>query len=87
MRWFICDVDWLPLKGNVLITDGGRVRGANGKDSDIPFGGHHWARVLEVTHESPAEKVFELVVDDEAPDGWAIYRSDRIPSLYADSGA
>lgn len=45
------------------------------------FGGHHFARILEVTHESPAEKVFEVVIDDPAV-GWAVYRSERIPGLY-----
>ncbi len=78
---FISEVDWLPVKENILITDGGRTRTKDGKASGNIFGGHHFARILEVTHESPAEKVFEIVIDDPAT-GWAVYRSERIPSLY-----
>ncbi len=78
---FISDVDWLPIKENVLITDGGRMRTKDGKVSGNIFGGHHFARILEVTHETPAEKVFEIIIDDPAT-GWAVYRSERIPSLY-----
>lgn len=79
---FICDVDWLPTTGNVLVTDGGRVRRSDGTDADQPFGGKHWARIVEVTHTTPPEKVFELIIEDEELTGWAIYRSERMPSLY-----
>lgn len=79
---FICDVDWLPTTGNVLITDGGRTRTKDGKDGGSPFGGQHWSRILEVTHTTPSEKVWELTLEDEAPEGWAVYRSDRFASLY-----
>lgn len=78
---FLCDVDWLPETENILVTDGGRVRGRDGKPSASPIGGKHWARIFEVTHESPAEKVFEIVIDDDRG-GWAVYRSQRVPSLY-----
>jgi len=78
---FISETDWLPVKGNVLITDGGHMRGKNGKPSGSIFGGHHWARILEVTHDSPADKVWEIIMDDPAR-GWAVFRADRIPSLY-----
>ena len=70
---FISDADWLPATGNVLVADGGRVREEDG---------HHWARIVEVTHTTPAEKVFEVVIDDEAPEGWAVFRAERLPSLY-----
>jgi hypothetical protein len=78
---FICDVDWLPQTGNVLITDGGRVKDKDGKPSANIFAGHHWSRLVEVTHESPPVTVFELVVDDPSM-GWAVFRADRVPSLY-----
>jgi arylsulfate sulfotransferase len=78
---FISETDWLPIKENVLITDGGRMRGKDGKPSASIFGGHHWARILEVTHDTPADKVWEIIIDDPAR-GWAVFRADRIPSLY-----
>ena len=39
---------------------------------------------MEVTHDEPAEKVWELVIDDPAG-GWASYRVERVPSLYPDA--
>jgi arylsulfate sulfotransferase len=71
------DVDWLPWTGNVLITDGSRLT------PNVPAS--RWARIVEVTHTTPAQKVFELIVQD-APDsdfsGWRVYRSERLPNLY-----
>lgn len=78
---FISDVDWLPETGHVLITDGGRIKDRNGEASGNIATGHHWARILEVTHENPGRKVFELVIDDPSI-GWAVFRSERIPGLY-----
>ncbi len=78
---FICDVDALPSTGNVLITDGGRIKDKDGKPSINIFGGHHWVRVVEVTHESPASKVWEIVIDDPRM-GWATFRSERVSGLY-----
>jgi hypothetical protein len=46
---FLSEADELPVTGNILIPDGGRVRGADGADTDEVAGGHHWGRVLEVT--------------------------------------
>ena len=82
---FISEADWLPATGNVLVTDGGRVRDKDGNVSSDIFGGRHWARIVEVTHTNPPEKVFELVVDSadkDDPIGWAVYRSERLNSLY-----
>ena len=65
---FLSDADWLPVTGNVLITDGARVtelEGDQGDNDDLPD--HQWARILEVTHTAPAETVFELVIDDDPP--------------------
>ena len=82
---FISEADLLPRTGNVLVTDGGRVRDKDGNmSSDIP-GGRHWARIAEVTHTNPPEKIFELVVDSADPNdpiGWAVFRSERLGSLY-----
>ncbi len=74
----------LPQTGNVLVTDGNRVTDPAGNPShgeDAMF----WARVVEVTRTQPAEKVFELVIRDEAAVGalkWRVYRSYKLPSLY-----
>ena len=46
-----------------------------------PFAGRHWARIFEVTHDQPARKVWEIVIDDPTM-GWAVYRSQRFPDLY-----
>ena len=75
------DADWMPQTSNVLIAYGGMVSDAEG----IPLGvtaGHNWARIVEVTHDTPAEKVFELFIDDQRPEGWSVYRAERLPSLY-----
>ena len=79
---FLGDADWLPIMDNVLITDGARTD-VPAKSGDEEPRRHNWARIVEVTRTSPAEKVFELRVDDTPPQGWRIYRAMRIPSLYA----
>ena len=81
---FLSDADWLPVTGNVLITDGARVTTSPDEADDTPDLG--WARILEVTHETPADMVFELVLDDEPPAGWRVYRAERWPGLYPSSG-
>jgi len=77
---FISDADYLPATGNILITDGGRIRDEDGNDAS-GFSGHRWARLLEVTHTTPAEIVFELVIDDDSG-LWHVYRAQRLSSLY-----
>ena len=82
---FISEADELPQTGNVLITDGGRIRDQQGRPSDRTVGGHHWARIVEVTHSDHPEKVFEITIDSAkqgASIGWAVYRSERLLSLY-----
>ena len=69
----------------MLVTDGGRVRDNDGNMSSDIDGGRHWARIVEVTHTNPPEKVFELVVDSpdkDDPIGWAVFRSERLAGLY-----
>jgi len=78
---FLGDADWMPHTGNVLINYGGLVSDAGGTQV-VDGAGHNWVRIVEVTHETPAEKVFELVIDDERPAGWSVARVERLPSLY-----
>lgn len=82
----LSEADWLPITNNILITDGARIRRPNGTAGGHPNQGKEWARVLEVTRTTPAEKVFEVVLDDPQW-GWTIYRSERIPSLYLEGSA
>lgn len=77
---FISDADYLPETGNVLITDGGRIRGPDG-ELLVVFGGHQWARILEVTHDDEPKKVWELVIDDPEV-RYSVYRAQRLRSLY-----
>ena len=82
---FLSDADLMPQTGNVLITDGGRVVDEEGQPSDDLTGGHRFARLVEVTHTQPATKVWEVYFGDTSPDapvGWMIYRSMRLPGLY-----
>jgi len=65
----------------VLVTDGGRVRRPDGLPGFHPAQGRKWARVFEVTHTTPAEVVFEVLLDDPHC-GWTVYRSERMASLY-----
>lgn len=78
---FLGETDWLPGKQNVLVTDGGRVTRPNGLAGFHPNQGRKWARVFEVTHTTPAEVVFEVLLD-EPHRGWTVYRSERLASLY-----
>ena len=78
---FLGETDWLPVKEHVLVTDGGRVVQPNGLPGFHPAQGRKWARVLEVTHTTPAEVVFEVLLDDPRC-GWTVYRSERLATLY-----
>jgi len=78
---FVSEADWLPETENILITVGGRVRGPDGTIGVDPWEGRLWATYMEVTHTTPAEKVWEVVIDDPTR-GWFSYRTDRVPSLY-----
>jgi len=76
---FLCDVDLQPTTGNVIVTDGARIRHEDGGMGDGPGSGHHWAHIFEVDRTS-GRKVFELQM--EGTDGWAVYRSERFNTLY-----
>jgi len=71
--------------GNVLITFGAIRTDENGMPTENVGNSKGAVRLIEVTHTSPAEKVFELSIVDPSPDidfGWQTYRSERLPSLY-----
>ena len=78
---YLGDVDWQPQTNNILITAGGQETNADGQNAPPGPGTQRWARLIEVTHDQPAEKVWEmrLQADDS---NWSIYRSERIPSVY-----
>jgi arylsulfate sulfotransferase len=79
---FVSDADWLPVTGNVLVTDGARETDDNGVNAERGEGTNYWARIVEVTHTEPAEKVFELNVKEGGNGNWHVYRAERLPSLY-----
>lgn len=79
---YVSDADWLPVTGNILVTDGARETDSQGLNAERAEGTEYWARVVEVTHTQPAEKVFELHLKDGGPGHWHIYRAQRLQSLY-----
>lgn len=82
---FIGDADYMPVTGNVLITHGGVAKDAEGVPTDNIATAITTPRIIEVTHTTPAEKVFDLSIEDDNPEnmnGWTVYRSERLPSLY-----
>ncbi len=85
-EWFysryISDADWLPVTGNVLVADGGHQDNENGIPAENFGDGQHWAQIFEVTRTEPAEKVFHIVLKDEPPAGYLVYRAQRLSSLY-----
>ena len=61
-----------------MITDPDGRPSANPREHQISV------RMVEVTHTTPAKKVFEMVVKDtssEDPTSWMAFRSERIPDL------
>jgi len=78
---YLGDVDWQPQTDNILINVGGRETNAAGQNAPPGMGTQRWASLIEVTHDQPAQKVWEmrLQADDS---NWAIYRADRLPSIY-----
>jgi hypothetical protein len=82
---FIGDADQLPSTGNVLIVFGG-IGFIDGERADTSDTHNFAARILEVSHESPARKLFELRIDDEVDGvgGWTVARATRIRDLYRD---
>lgn len=70
------DADYLPQMGNVLVVHGSLANKVKINS----------AVILEVTHTTPAEEVFELKLYDASPElegGWRVYRAERIADLYS----
>jgi hypothetical protein len=68
--------------GNILISNGGLLTDPH-QPPEPP--NRFWARIAEVTYETPAQVVFELEIKDDSSDdsiGYNIYRAIRLPSLY-----
>jgi arylsulfate sulfotransferase len=78
---YLGDVDWQPQTDNILVTVGAQETNAAGVNSPPGLGTQRWARVMELTHDQPAEKVWEMRLQDNDM-GWSIYRAERLPSLY-----
>jgi len=78
---YLGDVDEQPKTGNILITIGAQESNADGQNAPPGPGTQRWARLIEVTHDQPAEKVWEIRLQED-DSGWSIYRSERLPSLY-----
>lgn len=79
---FISDADRLP-NGNTLINFGGNTHSDGVANNDLGFGGT-LTRIVEVDHATPAEKVFDMRLYNPTADARvAVYRVERIPSLYA----
>ena len=78
---FISEADSMPTTGNVLLVNGGLMTDKNGEYTTNFAAGRHWTSVMEVTRETPAEKVWEVHFDDPSG-GWASYRVERVASLY-----
>ncbi|MEZ5540438.1 MAG: aryl-sulfate sulfotransferase [Pseudomonadota bacterium] len=78
----IGDANQLPQTGNVLITFGGTSFTGGIPNAEQGLG-EVSTRIVEVTHTTPAQPVFELLVYEPAPHArLQIYRSERIPDLY-----
>jgi arylsulfate sulfotransferase len=77
------DADRMPTTGNVLITFSDTQFIAGLPTSQWGLGASH-AAIVEVTHDSPAQVVFDMHVYDPDPASKTyVYRSERIPLLYA----
>ncbi len=82
---FLCDVDWLPQTGNVLVTNGGEIRDENGERTDYAPGDQQWAEIFEVTYEQTPQRVFDLLIKspaDQPEIGWSVYRAERISNFF-----
>ena len=82
---FAGEADRLPQTGNILLTNGGQEVDDAGRPFYAGYESDVWPRVklsiIEVTHETPAEKLWEVSIDT-VDGGWGAYRAERLPSLY-----
>jgi arylsulfate sulfotransferase len=78
----LSDADWMKNTGNVLITSSVTSWLGGVSSGSLGMGRSH-ARIIEVDHNTPAEKVFEMAVFNTTPNSRIrLYRSERIPDLY-----
>lgn len=78
----IGDANWLNSTGNILITFGGTSYTDGTANAELGLG-EVSTRIIEVTHDTPGEAVFDLLVYEPAPHArLQVYRSERIPDLY-----
>jgi hypothetical protein len=78
----IGSANWMKTTGNVLITFGGTSVTGGVHSSKLGLGTIS-TRIIEVTHDTPAVKAFDMLVYDPAPRArLQVYRSERIPDLY-----
>lgn len=66
------------VTGNVLVADGAK---------NVTTSNEQFSRIVEVTGTTPAEKVFEVIVNDPLlpgsnPFNWNVYRAQRYPSVH-----
>jgi hypothetical protein len=74
----------LPETGNTYITFGGVITDPEGRPSANAREHQISVRMIEVTHTTPAKKVFEMVIKDttgENPVSWMAFRAERVPDL------
>lgn len=77
---YLGDVDWHADSDTILINIGARETNAEGVN--VPPGqAQRWASLIEVTHEQPAQKVWQMDLKQDGA-GWAIYRADRLSGIY-----
>jgi arylsulfate sulfotransferase len=77
---YLGDVDWHADADTILINVGAQETNADGVN--VPPGqAQRWARLIEVTHTDAPEKVWEMRLQQD-DSGWAIYRADRLDSIY-----
>ena len=74
------DSDWLPQTGDVLLTFSTVSYTGGVSSSDLGLGSEY-SRIIEVSGDITAERVFDLLVYDAAG-AIKVYRSERIPGLY-----
>ena len=78
----IGDANWMKKTGNVLITFGAVSFTGGARNSELGLGAIS-TRIIEVTHDTPAKKVFDMLVYDPGRRARIqVYRSERIPDLY-----
>ncbi len=76
------DANWLSTTGNVLITFGSTSHTGGVRNADLGLG-EVSTRIIEVTHDTPVVKVFDLSMFDPDPEARIqVYRCERIPDLY-----